>query len=160
MTDEKYQEVANAIAHDEKADEVEDTTLSLLHAIPTAFGSDGVVVDEEAARAGPCRCVPNGKEQSCFAPGVVGELSGEQKDRYCKVVEDIDPLTAERIAEWHKAVEKCKAETASMTDKDKIGGFIRCFVSELKEPEKQEEVKEEELQKKLDTRWGERIWEH
>jgi len=70
----------------------------------------GIVVDEQAALSSPChgfRIELDGKvSELVFSKGIVGALSEEEKEKYCKrgiIWEEPPPRLAERLRILHQA---------------------------------------------------------
>lgn len=105
----------------------------MLHSIPYAYGSPGIVVDEAKAKATPCRCIEYklGKKL-CFSKGIVGALSDEQEEIYCPTVEALEsPGLEKRLKDWRGAVEICKAEIAEIPKGERLEPWLKCMSREL-----------------------------
>ena len=113
ITTEEVKQIAIASADEimERIRERERDSL-MLHSIPSAFGSPGIVVNEARAKASPCRCIEyRPGKKLCFSSGIVGALSDEQEKIYCPTVEElVSPGLERRLEGWMGAVEVCKAE--------------------------------------------------
>lgn len=106
----------------------------LLHSIPQAYGSPGIVIDEAAARAGPCRCVEYKPGKLLHsAPGIIGPLDDKQVKEYCpKPVMVTHPETVEGTGKWQEAVETCRRETEPVPKSERLGPWLGCISRELK----------------------------
>jgi hypothetical protein len=107
----------------------------VLHSVPYAFGSPGIVVDEAKARATPCKYVEYapGKRLS-WSPGIVGALSDEQERQYCSEwIEVKRPAVVARMRGWQDAVNVCKAEIANVVGgHERVEAWLNCMSRELK----------------------------
>ena len=71
---------------------------------------DGIVIDEEVAKATPCSCYEYEPEKFvCWSKGVIGTLTDAQEAMYCnpRIVKK-DKGIAERIRKFKEAVEAVK----------------------------------------------------
>lgn len=82
----------------------------MLHAVAEMEGGGGIVIDEETAKATPCRCVEYKPEKYlCWSPGIIGALTDVQEGLYCNPREMIErPGTVERMKEWQACVTKSR----------------------------------------------------
>ncbi|MBA7490871.1 hypothetical protein ES702_01414 [subsurface metagenome] len=84
----------------------------LLNQLIEEFGSPGILVDPDIAKATPCRCYTvHDKPTICYSKGVMGTLSKAQKEAFCnpliKLGESERALKfAEAAKEAHKKIEK------------------------------------------------------
>lgn len=75
--------------------------------------ANGILYEEERARAGPCKCfeyeIRGEKRSYCWAPGIIGGLSKSQIEEYCppekRVAVEKKP---ERFQKFLEASEECK----------------------------------------------------
>lgn len=106
----------------------------MLHSVPYAEGSPGIVVDEEVAKATPCRCIEyRPGKKLCFSRGIVGALSDEQEKLYCPTEEKlVSPGLERRLEGWMESVETCKAEIARIPKGERLGPWLTCMSRELK----------------------------
>ncbi|MEM0099124.1 MAG: hypothetical protein QW745_09070 [Thermoplasmata archaeon] len=97
---------------------------------------DGIVVNEERAEQGICKCIPtpNGKNL-CWAEGIIGALSQEQQKKYCKKItlEKGTKLPAhfEKFINASKACEKGK--TYDSTKIETLEDRLKCMHKLLEE---------------------------
>lgn len=102
------------------------TTEQLLYDI----AMDGIVVNEDRARAGPCKCVPtNDGGKLCWDNGIIGALSRDQIDKYCaNNVEEYD------MSKKMKKVEEVlqMASTECEVGKTYTGGKINSLEDRLR----------------------------
>lgn len=105
----------------------------MLHSVPYAYGSPGIVVNEAVAKTSPCRCIEyRPGEKLCFSKGIVGALSDEQEKIYCPTVEElVSPGLEERLKGWMAAVGVCKAEIESIPKGERLGPWLTCMSREL-----------------------------
>jgi len=106
----------------------------LLNSIPYAYGSPGIVVDEEVAKATPCRCIEyRPGKKLCFSKGVVGALSDEQEKLYCPTEEKLEsPGLQKRLEDWMESVDICKGEIAKIPPGERLKPWLSCMSRELK----------------------------
>jgi len=96
---------------------------------------DGIVVDEERAEEGVCKCVPTPTGKNlCWDEGIVGALSQAQQSKYCKKV-NIEkgtklPEHFEKFVAASKACEKGK--TYDDTKIETLEDRLKCMHSILK----------------------------
>ena len=134
LTREEIGQIATRTADEvmERIREEEHDTL-MLHSVPHCYGSPGIVVNEAAAMASPCRCIEyRPGEKLCFSKGVVGALSDEQEAIYCPTTEAlVSPGLEKRLKGWMGAVETCKAEIAPIPKGERLGPWLGCMSREL-----------------------------
>lgn len=106
----------------------------MLHSVPYAYGSPGIVVNEAVAMATPCRCLEyRPGKKLCFSKGIIGALSDEQEAIYCPVTEKLEsPGIEKRLAGWMDAVETCKAEIAHIPKGERLEPWLSCMGRELR----------------------------
>ena len=73
---------------------------------------DGILVDEERARRGPCECIqlPTGKKY-CWDAGIIGALDQDQIAKYCTPENTImrpQGAIPQHVEKFIEASEKCK----------------------------------------------------
>lgn len=73
---------------------------------------DGILFNEERARAGPCECfvLPSGK-RFCWDKGIIGALSQDQIREYCPPERSLERPPGQipgRITQFIEASEKCE----------------------------------------------------
>lgn len=81
---------------------------------------DGIVVDPQKAKVGPCECIPTptGKHM-CWDKGIVGALSQEQVGEYCKdnfIEKKLPSRLQQRWTRFANASEECKIGGNYSTD--------------------------------------------
>lgn len=105
----------------------------MLHSIPYAYGSPGIVVNEALAKASPCRCIEyRPGKKLCYSRGVVGGLSDEQEKIYCPTVEElVSPGLEKRLKDWMGAVEVCKAKIEPIPKGERLEPWLTCMSREL-----------------------------
>jgi len=106
----------------------------MLHSVPYAEGSPGIVIDETVARASPCRCIEyRPGKKLCFSKGIVGALSDEQEKVYCPTEEKLEsPGLERRLEHWMESVDTCKAEIAKIAPGERLEPWLSCMGRELK----------------------------
>ena len=105
----------------------------MLHSVPYAQGSPGVVINEAVAKASPCRCIEyRPGKKLCFSKGIVGALSDEQEGIYCPTVEALEsPGLEKRMEGWMQSVETCKREIAPIPKGERLEPWLGCMSREL-----------------------------
>jgi len=135
LTNEDIERIAKRTAEEvmERIRERERDSL-LLNSIPYAYGSPGIVVDEEVAKASPCRCIEyRPGKKLCFSKGIVGALSDEQEKLYCPTEEKlVSPGLQKRLESWMESVDTCKAEIAKVPPGERLKPWLSCMSRELK----------------------------
>lgn len=125
MTKEEIEQLAGIIADKVKED---STTILLLHSIPYAHGSPGIVVDSDIAARTPCKCYDN----ICFSRGIIGSMSEAQREAYCPTVEHVtSPGMTRRLKNWQEAVNVCKVEIESIPKGERLEPWLSCMGREL-----------------------------
>ena len=106
----------------------------MLHSVPYAYGSPGIIVNEAIAMASTCRCIEyRPGKKLCFSRGIIGALSDEQEAIYCPVTEELEsPGLEKRLKDWMDAVETCKAEIAPIPKGERLEPWLSCMSRELK----------------------------
>lgn len=134
LTKEEIGEIATRTADEVMARVREREHESLmLHSIPSAYGSPGIVVNEAVAKATPCRCIEYRPDKYlCFSKGVVGALSDPQEALYCNPREMMEsPGLERRLKGWMGAVTICKAEIEPIPKGERLGPWLHCMSREL-----------------------------
>lgn len=95
----------------------------LLHCIPHAYGSPGIVWDRERAMRSECTCYEYKGKHYCFVKGIVGMLSQPQVKEFCGISSPviipeakIPPGLKKRLETFRAAVDICKKELEGVTD--------------------------------------------
>jgi len=92
---------------------------------------DGIVVDEELAKATPCKCYAiDEKTEICFSPGIIGSLSKAQRGPpdqpgpYCPTkIHQSSPALESRI----KGFKECAVESKGGTIEDYLKKMGSCL---------------------------------
>jgi len=98
---------------------------------------DGIVVNDEDAKRGPCECVKTDGSQICWDKGIIGALSKEQQDKYCKgnvTYKKLSSKMQNRLETFKDASETC--EIGKVVNGMKINNFmdrIKCMSELAKE---------------------------
>lgn len=105
----------------------------MLHSVPSAYGSPGVVVNEAVAMATPCRCIEyRPGKKLCFSKGIVGALSDEQEGIYCPESIPLEsPGLERRLEDWMESVGTCKTEIAPIPKGERLEPWLSCMSREL-----------------------------
>ena len=94
---------------------------------------EGIVVDEAEAYLSPCEHIKG--TNLYYSKGIIGALSQEQVDKYCKmgIIEVERPEIVERHKKWKEAVKVCKMRTAHLKGGERVKKFIECMEEEAKD---------------------------
>lgn len=136
LSETEINQIAEAVAEKVKDQLMPENEL-MLHSMPYAYGSPGIVVDEAKAKSSPCKCVEYklGKKL-CWSSGIIGALTNEQEALYCPTTLEIDrPGTVRRMEKWQEAVDTCKAELTLIPEErgeERMTTWMRCMSRELK----------------------------
>ena len=135
MSNEDVDRIAEAVVVRAR-DELEIDSL-MLHSLPYLHGSPGVVVNEDRAKATPCKCVEyKPGKKLCWSPGIIGALTDEQEALYCPTTIAVErPGTVSRMEKWQEAVDTCKIEIASIPEEkgeERVTEWLNCMSRELK----------------------------
>ena len=91
----------------------------------------GIVVDEAEALTTPCEHIKG--TNLYFSKGIIGALSPEQVQKYCKVTIEVEkPEVVKRHEKWKEAVETCKLKTKHLRGGERVKEFIECMKVEAK----------------------------
>ncbi len=72
----------------------------------TSPESPGIVINEERAKATPCKCFTYKGKDYCYSPGIIGMLEQEQEPAYCPTKEyEVRPGIKQRFEEFAEAAE-------------------------------------------------------
>lgn len=112
----------------EKIKEDTSTTMLILHSVPHAYGSPGIMVDADVAARTPCKCYDN----VCFSRGIVGALDPAQREAYCPTIEHAtSPGMTRRLKNWQEAVDVCKGEIEKYEKGERLEPWLSCMGREL-----------------------------
>lgn len=107
----------------------------MLHAVAEMEGGGGIVVDEEVAKATPCRCVEyKPGKYLCWSRGIVGALTDVQEGLYCNPREMIErPGTIERMTKWQECVTKSREALPPTNGATRLEMYLSSMSKCLKE---------------------------
>ena len=72
----------------------------------TSPESPGIVINEERAKASPCKCFTYKGKDYCYSPGIIGMLEAGQVPLYCSAKEyEVRPGIKQRFEEFAEAAE-------------------------------------------------------
>ena len=72
----------------------------------TSPDSPGIVINEERAKASPCKCFTYKGRDYCYSPGIIGMLEAGQVPTYCPTKEyEVRPGIKQRFEEFASAAE-------------------------------------------------------
>jgi len=72
----------------------------------TSPESPGIVINEERAKATPCKCFTYKGKDYCYSPGIIGMLKAGQVPTYCPTKEyEVRPGIKQRFEEFAEAAE-------------------------------------------------------
>lgn len=104
----------------------------LLHSIPAAHGSPGIVVDADVAARTPCTVYSIDGSEIVFSKGIIGALDKAQKEAYCPTKEyKKSPGIEKRLRNWQEAVNICKTEIADIPKGERLEPWLSCMGREL-----------------------------
>lgn len=103
----------------------------LLDLLVESLGSPGIVLDEERARATPCRCLTVQGKELCHSAGIIGTLTGEQVGHYCPSKIAVPDGRVARVAKFVEAAGTCQAEIASVPKGERLEPWLSCMGREL-----------------------------
>ena len=142
MTSEEIEQVASKVAV-KVLDEITPTILDpasrglLLHFTEHAIEGQGLVVNEERARATPCNCFTYKGREYCFSPGVIGMISSqenpEQIAEYCKVGKtyEVKPGIKERFETFASAAEEAHEKIEEIPKGERLVPWLTAMGEEL-----------------------------
>lgn len=126
MTTQEMEQLAQMVA--EKIKEDSSTAVLILHSVPHAYGSPGIMVDPDIAARTPCKCYNN----ICFSKGIIGSMSKAQREAYCPTTEHItSPRMTKRLENWQEAVGVCKKEIEKFEKGERLEPWLSCMGREL-----------------------------
>lgn len=126
MTDKELDKLSTKLA--EKIKEDTSTAVLILHSIPFAHGSPGIMVDPDVAARTPCKCYDN----ICFSRGIIGSMSEAQREAYCPKIEHVtSPGMTRRLKDWRESVDVCKAEIEEYPKGERLEPWLNCMGREL-----------------------------
>jgi hypothetical protein len=72
----------------------------------TSPDSPGIIINEERAKASPCKCFTYKGRDYCYSPGVIGMLEAGQVPTYCPTkTYEVRPGIKQRFEEFAEAAE-------------------------------------------------------
>lgn len=118
-----------------KSDEEMNNRL-LLNTLVETFGSPGIVVNPEVAKATSCTCYRLDGKFMCFSKGIIGALSQEQKKIYCPtIVEKESPALKERIRRFREAAEEAHKKIEHLPKGERLEPWLTEMGKELRKRE-------------------------
>ncbi|MEM3846561.1 MAG: hypothetical protein QXU98_12775 [Candidatus Parvarchaeota archaeon] len=97
---------------------------------------DGIVVNEERAKQGICRCIPTPTGKNlCWSEGIIGALSQDQQQKYCKKITlEKGTKLPEHFEKFVNASKACeKGKTYNSTKIETLEDRLRCMHKLLEE---------------------------
>jgi len=94
----------------------------------------GIVYDEKVAKETKCHGYvdPKTGEKYLWSPGIIGMLSDEQEEIYCKAGITTKPEVPKRIQEFKEAVKVCKKKIEGLPKDKRLITWLGCMGVELK----------------------------
>jgi len=142
ITPEEIDQVASKVAV-KVLDEITPTILDpagrglLLQFTEHEIEGAGLVVNEERARATPCRVFTYKGREYAFSPGVIGLISGEknpeQMEAYCKVGKtyEVKPGIKERFETFASAAEEAHEKIEEIPKGERLVPWLTAMGEEL-----------------------------
>jgi len=105
----------------------------LLHHIPHAYGSPGIVINEALAVSSPCHGVKLDGGEMVWSPGIIGALDEGQKAKYCKVGITYHEKFGlkKRVQKFTEAAHLCSEAAKHLEGKERLLHYLGCMSKEL-----------------------------
>jgi len=87
-----------------------------------------VVINEDIARASPCRCYKLDKEEVCTSPGIIGILTEEMKEKYCPEKDFAPDEVSRRVEKLSKSAHECGLEVKEIPKEERYQRIVECLV--------------------------------
>jgi len=129
LSNEDIDRIAEAVVEKFKEDES-----LLLHSVPYAEGSPGIVVNEDVAARTACRCARVDGSEICFSRGIIGGMSASQKEAYCNPKTYFkSPRLEKRIKGFKEAVAAAKEKIREVPKGERLEPWLKAMSEELGE---------------------------
>jgi len=128
LSNEDIDAIAEAVVEKFKEDDL------LLHSVPYAEGSPGIVVDSDRAFNTPCKCARVDDSEICFSAGIIGGMTDSQKAFYCNPKTYFEsPGLEKRIKGFKKAVAAAKEKIKEVPKGERLEPWLKAMSEELTE---------------------------
>ena len=95
--------------------------------------SPGVVINEERAKATPCKCFSYRGKDYCYSPGIIGMLETGQVSTYCPTKEyEVRPGIRQRFEEFAEAAEAAHQKIESIPKGERLMPWLTEMGQELR----------------------------
>ena len=99
----------------------------------TSQESPGIVIDEERAKASPCKCFTYKGRDYCYSPGVIGMLEAGQVPTYCPTREyEVRPGIKQRFEEFSEAAEAAHKKIEEIPKGERLVPWLTEMGKELR----------------------------
>ncbi|GAI35543.1 unnamed protein product [marine sediment metagenome] len=94
--------------------------------------SPGIVINEERAKATPCKCFTYKGKDYCYSPGIIGMLESGQVPSYCPTkVYEVRPGIKQRFEEFSEAAEAAHKRIEHIPKGERLVPWLREMGKEL-----------------------------
>ena len=99
----------------------------------TSPESPGIVINEERAKATPCKCFTYKGKDYCYSPGIIGMLEAGQVPTYCPTKEyEVRPGIKQRFEEFAEAAEAAHEKIEEIPKGERLIPWLTEMGKELK----------------------------
>lgn len=99
----------------------------------TSPESPGIVINEERAKATPCKCFTYKGRDYCYSPGIIGMLEAGQVPIYCPTKEyEVRPGIKQRFEEFAEAAEAAHERIEEIPKGERLVPWLTEMGKELK----------------------------
>ncbi len=99
----------------------------------TSPDSPGIVINEERAKATPCKCFTYKGRDYCYSPGIIGMLETEQVPTYCPTkTYEVRPGIKQRFEEFAEAAEAAHERIEEIPKGERLVPWLREMGKELR----------------------------
>jgi len=99
----------------------------------TSPESPGIVINEERAKASPCKCFTFREKAYCYSPGIIGMLEARQVPLYCPTKEyEVRPGIKQRFEEFAEAAEAAHKKIEEIPKGERLIPWLTAMGEELR----------------------------